>query len=370
MKVRRYLRGSGRVLAFVFIASVIWLLFDMAALRISINDVNSQLLKERVIKERELFKQQAKATQVVKRGFKHPVQRVDVVATHAGKGTLSSGVKLAQVYRQGGKKDGQILGDTKRSHLQQAGDNLLKGDSFDSVVSKHNEGETLQKDPPKNGVAAKKAVNLDQNGSKLEKSRVLDGSNKVNSPIVPSNITQVPPDVKKKKSIKTGDAVQNALDKKELKANVKVENEPKTNSKVNQLHAEEAHPGKATPPNTNVKGKVVDMKKEEKQVRNFVKSDVNAVQQPPKPTIKLPSGEDTKDNFIAVRKPGVHKVLALDLTHAPRDVNAVGQFGQAVIVGSDEDVEVKRRWDEGHFNVYLSDKIPVDRAIPDTRPEM
>uniref|UniRef100_A0A3Q2R149 Polypeptide N-acetylgalactosaminyltransferase 5 n=1 Tax=Fundulus heteroclitus TaxID=8078 RepID=A0A3Q2R149_FUNHE len=38
MKVRRYLRGSGRVLAFVFIASVIWLLFDMAALRLSIND--------------------------------------------------------------------------------------------------------------------------------------------------------------------------------------------------------------------------------------------------------------------------------------------------------------------------------------------
>uniref|UniRef100_A0A3B4WS44 Polypeptide N-acetylgalactosaminyltransferase 5 n=1 Tax=Seriola lalandi dorsalis TaxID=1841481 RepID=A0A3B4WS44_SERLL len=62
MKVRRYLRGSGRVLAFVFIASVIWLLFDMAALRISINDANSQLLKERVIRERETFKQQSRVT--------------------------------------------------------------------------------------------------------------------------------------------------------------------------------------------------------------------------------------------------------------------------------------------------------------------
>ncbi|CAG09322.1 unnamed protein product [Tetraodon nigroviridis] len=46
MKVRRYLRGSGRVLAFVFVASVVWLLFDMAALRLSINDVNSRILKE------------------------------------------------------------------------------------------------------------------------------------------------------------------------------------------------------------------------------------------------------------------------------------------------------------------------------------
>uniref|UniRef100_A0A4W6FQ49 Polypeptide N-acetylgalactosaminyltransferase 5 n=1 Tax=Lates calcarifer TaxID=8187 RepID=A0A4W6FQ49_LATCA len=76
MKVRRYLRGSGRVLAFVFIASVIWLLFDMAALRMSLNDVNSQLLKERVIRERELLKQKPRVTELVKGGFKHPVQRV------------------------------------------------------------------------------------------------------------------------------------------------------------------------------------------------------------------------------------------------------------------------------------------------------
>ncbi|CAK6954082.1 polypeptide N-acetylgalactosaminyltransferase 5 [Scomber scombrus] len=367
MKVRRYLRGSGRVLAFVFIASVIWLLFDMAALRISINDVNSHLLKERVIKEREIFKQQAKATQVVKRGFKHPVQRVDMAATHAGKGTLSSGMKLAQVYRQGGKKEGQMLGDIKRGHLQQAGDNLLKRDHSES---KYNEGATLQKDPPKQGVAAKKAVNLDPNGPKLEINGVRDGSNKVISPVVPFNITQVPPGVQKNKPIKARDSGQNALDKKDFKTNVKVKDEPKTSSKVNKLQAEEAHPVKTTHPNTDVKGKEVDIKKEEKQVRKFVKSDVNAAKQPPKPTIKLPAGEDAKGNLTAVRKPGVHKVLSLDLTHAPRDVNAVGQFGQAVIVGSDEDVEVKRRWDEGHFNVYLSEKIPVDRAIPDTRPEM
>uniref|UniRef100_H3DGE1 Glycosyltransferase 2-like domain-containing protein n=1 Tax=Tetraodon nigroviridis TaxID=99883 RepID=H3DGE1_TETNG len=30
---------------------------------------------------------------------------------------------------------------------------------------------------------------------------------------------------------------------------------------------------------------------------------------------------------------------------------------------------VRERWDEGFFNVYLSDRIPVDRAVPDTRPE-
>uniref|UniRef100_A0A3B4WUG2 Polypeptide N-acetylgalactosaminyltransferase 5 n=1 Tax=Seriola lalandi dorsalis TaxID=1841481 RepID=A0A3B4WUG2_SERLL len=83
----------------------------------------------------------------------------------------------------------------------------------------------------------------------------------------------------------------------------------------------------------------------------------------------LQAGGDSKDNSTAVRKPGVHKVLSLDATLTPRDANAVGQFGQAALVASNEDAEVRKRWDEGHFNVYLSDQIPVDRAIPDTRPE-
>uniref|UniRef100_A0A3B5Q0M3 Polypeptide N-acetylgalactosaminyltransferase n=1 Tax=Xiphophorus maculatus TaxID=8083 RepID=A0A3B5Q0M3_XIPMA len=65
----------------------------------------------------------------------------------------------------------------------------------------------------------------------------------------------------------------------------------------------------------------------------------------------------------------VHKVLSLDATHAPRDPNAVGQFGQPVILPGSKNAEVMKRWNEGHFNVYLSDQIPVDRAVPDTRPE-
>uniref|UniRef100_A0A3P8VQJ3 Polypeptide N-acetylgalactosaminyltransferase 5 n=1 Tax=Cynoglossus semilaevis TaxID=244447 RepID=A0A3P8VQJ3_CYNSE len=72
-KVKRYLRGSGRFFAFVFIASVIWLLFDMAALRLSINDANSQLLKERVIQERELFRQKSKKSEMIMKRFKSPV---------------------------------------------------------------------------------------------------------------------------------------------------------------------------------------------------------------------------------------------------------------------------------------------------------
>nr|XP_056717444.1 polypeptide N-acetylgalactosaminyltransferase 5 [Euleptes europaea] len=66
--------------------------------------------------------------------------------------------------------------------------------------------------------------------------------------------------------------------------------------------------------------------------------------------------------------PRMHKVLTIDRTIAPRDPKAVGQFGRPAVVPSDKQEEAKRRWNEGNFNVYLSDLIPVDRAIDDTRP--
>ncbi|XP_014822004.1 PREDICTED: polypeptide N-acetylgalactosaminyltransferase 5 [Calidris pugnax] len=66
--------------------------------------------------------------------------------------------------------------------------------------------------------------------------------------------------------------------------------------------------------------------------------------------------------------PGTHRVLSLDVTLAPRDPQAPGQFGHPVAVPDDKQEEAKSRWKEGNFNVYLSDLIPVDRAIADTRP--
>ncbi|XP_051260042.1 polypeptide N-acetylgalactosaminyltransferase 5 [Dicentrarchus labrax] len=361
MKIRRYLRGSGRVLAFVFIASVIWLLFDMAALRLSINDVNSQLLKERVVRERELYRQQSRVTQLMKRGFKHPVQKVDLAVTHAGKEPLSSSIKLAQVYRHGGRKQGEMLGDKKVNSVQHQGGNLPK---TARPKYEHKEGDEKRDVTPKQGdPAKKKAVDLDLNGTKLEKGRVIDDSNKVMLPVVVSHMAPgvqdnklVPLPTSKKGSINGGDVVQNALGKSDSKTNEKVEGESKIKSgiKESQLQAEEAHPVKPTSksPNKDVKA---NKETEEKHIRT---ADLNAAR------------ETSKDNSTAVRKPGVHKVLSLDATQVPRDANAVGQFGQAALVASNEDLEVRKRWDEGHFNVYLSDQIPVDRAIPDTRPEM
>ncbi|XP_074885215.1 polypeptide N-acetylgalactosaminyltransferase 5 isoform X1 [Buteo buteo] len=66
--------------------------------------------------------------------------------------------------------------------------------------------------------------------------------------------------------------------------------------------------------------------------------------------------------------PGTHRVSSVDATLAPRDPRAPGQFGHPVAVPDDKQEEAKSRWKEGNFNVYLSDLIPVDRAIADTRP--
>ncbi|XP_043847268.1 polypeptide N-acetylgalactosaminyltransferase 5 [Dromiciops gliroides] len=65
---------------------------------------------------------------------------------------------------------------------------------------------------------------------------------------------------------------------------------------------------------------------------------------------------------------GMHRVLNIDVTLSPRNPKAPGQFGNPVVVPPGKDKEAKRRWKEGNFNVYLSDLIPLDRAIEDTRP--
>uniref|UniRef100_A0A3Q0QRF9 Polypeptide N-acetylgalactosaminyltransferase 5 n=1 Tax=Amphilophus citrinellus TaxID=61819 RepID=A0A3Q0QRF9_AMPCI len=261
----------------------------------------------------------------MKRGFKHPVQRVDWAVTQARKGTGTSGVKLAQVYRHEGKEQ-----DKKWNFIKKQGDDVPKRD----------DGAALYNFTPKQGVPGKKKkVNFDLN-------------------VAVANITH------KNKLAYKGEPVkvaQSLLHRKDSKANKAVKN---------QLQEEEAHLVKTTaeqPANTDEEKQDV---KDREQVLVTVTSTLHAEKEPVKPSVSLQVEGHAKDNSTAVRKPGVHKVLSLDMTARPRDANAVGQFGQAALAGWKEDAEVRKRWDEGYFNVYLSEKIPLDRAIPDTRPDM
>ncbi|XP_053327290.1 polypeptide N-acetylgalactosaminyltransferase 5 [Spea bombifrons] len=83
---------------------------------------------------------------------------------------------------------------------------------------------------------------------------------------------------------------------------------------------------------------------------------------------KFPAKEKNFNQVAMARSSGKHKVLTLDRTMAPRDLRAPGQFGRPLKVPKDKEAEANRRWKEGNFNVYLSDLIPLDRAIEDTRP--
>uniref|UniRef100_G8JLT5 polypeptide N-acetylgalactosaminyltransferase n=1 Tax=Xenopus tropicalis TaxID=8364 RepID=G8JLT5_XENTR len=84
----------------------------------------------------------------------------------------------------------------------------------------------------------------------------------------------------------------------------------------------------------------------------------------------VPPGNVPKDHEPAKpRSNKMHKVVPIDRTMSPRDPNAPGQLGRPVAVPEDKQGEAQSRWREGHFNVYLSDLIPLDRAIQDTRPE-
>ncbi|OCT61080.1 polypeptide N-acetylgalactosaminyltransferase 5 [Xenopus laevis] len=102
-----------------------------------------------------------------------------------------------------------------------------------------------------------------------------------------------------------------------------------------------------------IKGNMTQLKKEEHVKDN-----------------QVPQGNLSKDNGPA--KPWstkLHKVLFIDRTQDPRDSNAPGQFGRGVAVPEGKQEEAQSRWNEGNFNVYLSDLIPLDRAIEDTRPK-
>ncbi|XP_041663834.1 polypeptide N-acetylgalactosaminyltransferase 5 [Cheilinus undulatus] len=360
MKVRRYFRGSGRVLAFVFIASVIWLLLDMAALRITVDQEDIKLVKEKLKRER----QQTRVTQPIKEPFKHPLQRVDS-ATQA---------PLAKVYRHGRIFD-QNIGD---SNVNRKGDSLPKTDKPKHIALDQKE-KVLNVAPKQGDHAKKEAVNLDLNGVKIEDKRGLNVSNK----IVHSNKTKVPhgiqeikhtPQPKTEKApIKKEDVVKIPENKVDSKKNVEVKEDPKikNGTKETQHEEEDLHPGKAAsqPPKEDTKEKD-KLKIGDEQVHKVAKGEPPAVKELPKPALKVQAQKKPKEEANAVKDTGVHKVLSLDATNAPRDPKAMGQFGQAANVARSEESEVRRRWDEGHFNVYLSDKIPLDRAIPDTRPKM
>lgn len=317
IKVRRYLRGSGRVLAFVFAASVVWLLFDMAALRISLNDANSQLLKERSMREQA----RTRAPRPAKRGFQHPLQKV---ADAEGAPARRAPPRVAEVYRHGA---------AMRNEKVESFD-MKQRSRTDKVLSEHQRGDAAKYSTPA-------VVKVDQKEVKL------GGSKAVERPV---SLQSKEPPAAQEEMLETKQEVAKA--RAVLQPSDKVKAEAQDVTKEGRRSANQTRPVQTTshPSNKDVRGRQ-GVQVEQLKLKETMRAAV-------------------RDNVTAPRREAsVHKVLALDATLAPRDPAAVGQFGQAAFASSGEDALVRKRWDEGYFNVYLSDKIPIDRALPDTRPD-
>ncbi|XP_072541644.1 polypeptide N-acetylgalactosaminyltransferase 5 [Salminus brasiliensis] len=387
MKIKKYFRGSGRVLAFVFVASIVWLLFDMAALRLSISEVNSQLLKELVVKERELAKRQAtKGTKVAGRDFKHPLEKVQMAL---GEGKKSDRVerKVVEVYRKTGKFNGEVKAHTaapEKDTGTQAGANpqgSVKAKMQEKIskksLKKHNSGtDTTVRNPIREQAT--------ETGAKEKERRVIALSR-----------TKAPPAVREEgqpkkviEAIKLQSSATKATTKVVPVQDTKLSVGAGLSQKANNSTLKTAKRGaqatasaiKERPVNIIQRDKkekvvVVISKDKENHKNDSVKGSVDGnLKSAPQPGAlnvgKLQASEPVKLlNISGVRRSGgLHKVMALDVTHKPRDVRAVGQFGHAAVVPLDKQEESRRRWSEGYFNVFLSEQIPVDRAIPDTRP--
>ncbi|XP_056391776.1 polypeptide N-acetylgalactosaminyltransferase 5 [Hyla sarda] len=110
-------------------------------------------------------------------------------------------------------------------------------------------------------------------------------------------------------------------------------------------------------------------KLEKKGKKSLVNVNENITSKVSNTSVNHPAKIHGEREVIKVKPPGKHKVLTIDSTMSPRNPRAPGQYGRPMPVPKDKEQEASRRWKEGNFNVYLSDIIPLDRAIEDTRPK-
>lgn len=389
MKIRKLFRGSGRVLAFVFVASVIWLLFDMAALRLSFNDVNSQLLKEIIVKERAAMKRQAtRRPHVENRVFKNPVQKVPVDLGNNVKNTKTY-KNIAEVYRKKQKpdiKENNVAQDVANPKPESVDLQSAKSDkkvNAKQIVESVNGHEIAKSSQKELNLRISKTVNVSSSDKvKLlkavtQKIKGTAAKEKSQAELMSNakdrTLSKAPSGVQEERHVITIGA---QIKEEETKKEKKKEN---INVSQNKSDSETVKPGlqkhvlkNYTKEQSKSDLQVVEViNNAQQKTASLNKSDPHPIKTQGQltPQARPQNMEPNQDNRALVQeKGGLHKVVALDVTLKPRDVRAVGQFGHAAVVPKDKEQESQSRWNEGHFNVYLSEQIPVDRSIPDTRP--
>ncbi|XP_039613373.1 polypeptide N-acetylgalactosaminyltransferase 5 [Polypterus senegalus] len=346
MKIRKHLRGSGRVLAFIFFASVLWLLFDMAALRISFSEANSKLNK----KEMKLLEK-------VRQGQKEPASHAPLLRKRPtrllprkeDRPRLEAGERVAppKLDKLQKKKGKVVAGDAAVGGRTPVGNAQLVLNKTGGPEKARTSPHVLDKErQPKLHNKNKSQIQRNKlSGFSTDATlgRAQQGNRSSHSPGNPKVALGTAEDSKQ-----AAEHVPAAGDDhKKLGQNDSLGAEPESEGKASRLLIKAEHRA----PN----------KTQGTQDENAAKFGVG----PPGISERNITGAPNKATRLDT---GKHKVLRVDLTSNPRNPEAPGQFGRGAAVPPEDELKARQRWKEGHFNVYLSDLIPVDRAIPDTRP--
>ncbi|XP_075385127.1 polypeptide N-acetylgalactosaminyltransferase 5 [Tenrec ecaudatus] len=471
-KIRKFFRGSGRVLAFIFAASVVWLLFDMAALRLSFSEINTHIVrKEEARREQIGFGVQSNQMNLFdgslryphpalrrhrkgmwgKENFKktkesvhyagedldqtqrerkvqdvpgrdkvaplwHPVQLQPLPITHAKQKTeeramqqetSSHPVRPTQTA-QGAQENPStaargapwvkmsihtgLLGVNQEVQKRHA---LSSDPSKKAVDGDQNVTANLHIEKPKQHshtvtnerttllVVPKSGDTPALNKSEIQRKELNTKKHKANKDLLLSKFIANPNRLKKHSINETqlgglpnADGAKVALGKifnfseshvviitkeEELKANTKAI----MNSKIQTIFPKVLGENQ---------GKHISSNRSEAAFSRLSQTDQSLAKELELAQANLtgqaqPAVQNQSHIKAHLPEPhGMHQVLRIDETLSPRDPKAPGQFGRPVLVPRGKEKEAQRRWKEGNFNVYLSDLIPVDRAIEDTRP--
>ncbi|XP_038645503.1 polypeptide N-acetylgalactosaminyltransferase 5 [Scyliorhinus canicula] len=441
-KVRRLFRGSSRILAIIFAASIIWLIFDMAALRFSFSEINSRVSREELVRLERL---RAKVLQDQELHKMFRKRAGEVVVAAGGGGRRAEGAKLArrraaagtrppasrrrsfpppppgrfwnesaapQPDRQGGPQaparsgpigtaphPGPPPGEVRRPAPPKApqppgGGNVTAGPAAAAGrLQPDRGGLAAENRQPSAGAAEMKPeserraeaapdsrllpVSLPQRAAAEAEKAGLEEWNKMNS-----SVKATDPHTEANDTVKQSDG--------KTSIGLKVWNRTK-NEFVNITDTRGVVLKQSAPEKTILSGLtnatqaqiIIGTNKTATNNLEF-NNQTNAIEEKgfsKDVGVELtPKNNETfdRERFGSILNDsvinldsivGVHKVLAIDMTLSPRDPKAIGQFGQRSVVPKEHEKLAKEKWSEGHFNVYLSNMIPLDRAIPDTRPE-
>ncbi|XP_077584396.1 polypeptide N-acetylgalactosaminyltransferase 5 [Stigmatopora nigra] len=325
------MRGSVRVLLFVFMASIIWVIVDIAVLRVSLGDINNQLARQRSFQK---LKWAIENSSNMNKGTPPKTTEDSDDEQHL---MTDREVPRFRMHRRKNKDNVQ----DKKNLQENPGDDkpsIVAGKVAVDLFAEDNPGDDK---PPI--IAGKVTVVFDDKHDTRPKNNLVENH---------------PEDVEIKKPVKNPNKYVEVLKR--------MKNLPKVVEIMKPVKPPENTHVKEVPEQQTVKEEL--SVKEEKHIEKNLLQDTN--QNPSMNEDKEAKEKVKQSETVHLNKAGVHQVLSLDVTATPRNPNAVGQFGQPATVPIEMEAMADQMWDEGQFNVYLSNKIPLDRGIPDTRPEI